>query len=59
MPRKELNMKDGKPRYKGITIDADLAEALNARADELFDQFGFRPTISQTLRHIMMKEKNQ
>jgi RecJ-like exonuclease len=42
-------------KVKNVTIDADLVEALNRVADELALVFGFRPTISQTLRHLINK----
>ena len=59
MPRKALNVKDGKPRYKGLTVDAEVVDMLHDRATEFTLEFGFRPTLSQTIRHILMKEKTK
>ena len=57
MPRKAINKKpDGTVRYKNITVDEDIIALLNQRATELEFGFGFKPTISQTLRHIIKKE---
>lgn len=44
-------------KYKNISVDADLVEKLNMKADELEHEFGFRPTLSQTLRHILRGPK--
>lgn len=41
------------PRWKNVTLDADLIEALNAAADKLRGKFGFRPTLSQTVRYLI------
>lgn len=56
MPKKELT-KDGKPRYKSLTVDAEIIGMLQDRAAEFIREFGFKPTISQTIRHILAKEK--
>jgi hypothetical protein len=40
---------------KNVTIDAELVELLNQQADELKTVFGFRPTLSQTLRYLLNK----
>ncbi len=40
---------------KNITLDADLIEALNKASDRLELDFGFRPTLSQTVRHLVKK----
>lgn len=53
MPRKSVNFIDGLPKYKNITVDADIVDKLNTVADEFQNIFGFRPTISQTLRHVL------
>ena len=44
-----------KSKTKNVTLDADLVEALNAAADKLELEFGFRPTLSQTVRHLVKK----
>ena len=46
---------DQKAQTKNITVDADLVEGLNGIADALERIFGFRPTLSQTLRHLIKK----
>jgi hypothetical protein len=40
---------------KNLTLDADLVELLNAAADKLAMEFGFRPTLSQTVRYVIRK----
>jgi hypothetical protein len=42
-----------KEKTKNITLDSDLVEALNIAADRLEAKFGFRPTLSQTVRHLI------
>lgn len=60
MPRVAINKKaDGTTRYKNITVDADIIDILNTKAAELEDMFGFKPTVSQTLRYVLKKETNQ
>ena len=44
------------PKYRNISVDADLVEVINRKADELEPIFGFRPSISQTVRHAFKKE---
>jgi hypothetical protein len=55
MPRAEIRNKDGAVRYRNITVDSDIIDLLNAKADDLTEMFGFRPTLSQTLRYLMKK----
>jgi len=44
--------KQGEPvKYRNVTVDANLVALINQRADELEPIFGFRPSISQTIRH--------
>ncbi len=60
MPRKALNKKpDGSVRYRNITVDDDIIDILAAKAAELEATFGFKPTISQTLRYVLKKETKQ
>lgn len=47
--------KVSKGKMKNITLDADLVEALNAACDSLETEFGFRPTLSQAVRHLIKK----
>jgi hypothetical protein len=58
MPRKDVNFKTGEARYKNISVDADVIALLNSKADELEGRFGFRPTLSQTVRYLVRKENN-
>lgn len=58
MPRKAANKTpSGATRYKNITVDTDIIALLKAKADELEAMFGFRPSISQTLRHMILKDR--
>lgn len=43
------------PKYRNISVDADIVDIINRMADELEGQFKFRPTLSQTLRHVLLK----
>jgi len=49
------NKKGEAPKYRNVTVDADLVEAIHQKADELESQFGFRPTVSQTIRYLLKK----
>ena len=44
-----------KAKLRNITVDADLIGALNVAADRLENDLGFRPTLSQTVRHLVRK----
>lgn len=46
---------NNKAKFKNIAIDAELVEMLNATADKLNATFGFRPTLSQTIKHLLRK----
>ena len=60
MPRPSISERKGTVRlYKNITVDADIIAILNAKAAELEETFGFKPTVSQTLRYVLKKEINQ
>ena len=39
--------------YRNISVDGDIVKLLNTAADTLQATLGFRPTISQTLRHLL------
>lgn len=41
-----------KPR-KNVSLEPDIQELLGRAQDQLEAQFGFRPTLSQTVRHIL------
>ena len=53
--RKRVATAKSNAKVKNVTLDADLVEALNRVADTLYGQFGFRPTLSQVLRHLINK----
>jgi hypothetical protein len=55
--RKVAAQRAWQAKTKNVTVDADLIAALNAVADKLEPNFGFRPTLSQTLRYLI-KEAN-
>jgi len=46
-----------KAKSKNITVDADIQDALNAVADDFEGRFGFRPTLSQTIRHLIKEAR--
>jgi 1,4-dihydroxy-2-naphthoyl-CoA synthase len=43
----------GKAGYRNITVDAEVQALLGVTIERLEAQFGFRPTVSQALRHII------
>lgn len=55
--RKRISTAKSNAKSKNVTLDSDLVGALNAVADELAPIFGFRPTISQSLRHLIARRK--
>lgn len=52
------NKKGQPPKYRNMSVDADLVDLLNDKADALKEEIGFKPTLSQTLRHILLKGGN-
>jgi hypothetical protein len=40
-------------KYKNITIDTELADRIGLLCTALSSEFGFRPTISQSLRYVI------
>lgn len=50
---KVASRKQRATKTRNLTIDADLVAALNNYADALEPRFGFRPTLSQTLRAML------
>lgn len=44
---------NAKQKVKNVTLDADLLAALNTVADKLEAEMGFRPTLSQAVRHLI------
>jgi hypothetical protein len=49
------NKKGQPPKYKNMSVDADIVDILSNVSDKLKEEFGFRPTLSQTLRHLLSK----
>lgn len=49
------NKKGQPPKYRNMSVDADIVDTLNAIAEKLKEEFGFKPTLSQTLRHLLKK----
>jgi hypothetical protein len=49
--------RDNPNASKPVRLDADLMQAIDDAADKLESEFGFRPTVSQTLRHLLLKAK--
>lgn len=47
------NKKGEPPKYRNVSIDADLVAILNAKGEELKEEFGFKPTLSQTVRYLI------
>jgi len=44
-----------KAKTKNLTVDDDMVDLVNGYCDSLEADFGFRPTISQGLRHLILK----
>jgi hypothetical protein len=60
MARSYERKKTGDVRsYKNISVDPDIIDMMNQKADELTEYLGFRPTISQTLRYLLKHGGNQ
>jgi len=51
----KASRKTSKQKFKNVSLDADLVEALNGIADRLESEFGFRPTLSQAVRYLIKK----
>lgn len=47
----------GQKPTKNITVDADIQDALGEVANMFEAKFGFRPTLSQTIRHLITYSK--
>lgn len=41
--------------YRSMSIDGEAARLLSAATDDLTKKFGFRPTVSQVLRHVLRR----
>ena len=55
-PLPESERRKPKENVRNVSLDSDLVTALNAVADTLEIRFGFRPTLSQTVRYMVKKE---
>lgn len=53
MPRKGTNGPVGARKYHNLTIDADVHDALVAEQDRMARQFGFKPSLSQLVKHLI------
>jgi hypothetical protein len=42
---------------RNVSVDADVQEMLSGLAAELEPIFGFRPTLSQTIRFVVLKAR--
>lgn len=40
---------------RNVTLDAHLQEKLNKIADDLVEELGFRPTLSQTVSYVIVR----
>lgn len=49
------NKKGQPPKYRNMSVDTDIVDVLNGVAEKLKEEFGFKPTLSQTLRHLLRK----
>ena len=53
MPRAGTNGTKGNRKYHNLTVDADVHVALVAHQDRLAGAFGFKPSLSQVVRHLI------
>lgn len=53
MPRKGTNGTPGDRKYHNLTIDADVHTALLTEQDRLTNQWGFKPSLSQVIKHMV------
>lgn len=51
--QKAAARKTSKEKFKNISLDADLVDRLNAVADRMAEDLGFRPTLSQAVRALI------
>lgn len=56
-PRKRGRPATGQKPTKQVTIAEDVQEALDKVADAFQSEFGFRPTYSQAIRHVLLMGK--
>lgn len=53
MPKAGTNGTPGQRKYRNVTMDAEVHEALVTEQDRLRRQWGFRPSLSQVVRHLL------
>lgn len=53
MPRAGTNGPEGARKYRNVTIDADVHAALVVQQDRLEKAMGFKPSLSQVVRHLI------
>ena len=46
---------EGRTKFKNISVDVDAVRRIEEAAATMEKQFGFRPTVSQALRYLLMK----
>jgi hypothetical protein len=53
--RAELKTRRSMDGYRNISVTPDITDMLNIAADQLEPVFGFRPTLSQTIKYLLRK----
>jgi len=56
MPRKGTNGEPGARRHYNLTVDADTFKALVNHQTRMQERFGFKPSMPQVVRHIVIGE---
>ena len=56
MPRKGANGEPGARRHYNLTVDAETFKALVNQQDRLANRLGFKPSMPQVVRHIVLGE---
>lgn len=46
-------------KYKNITVDEDIQGLLNQLQDKLEKELGFRPSISQAIRYLIVHQAKE
>lgn len=46
---------DQKAKFKVVSLRVDVVKELNAMADRLVPELGFRPTVTQTIAYMLRK----
>ena len=58
-PLGSLNSGGTKPKPKNMSVDPEIVEKIREVSDELDEKFGFRPTVSQTIKFLINNYKGQ